>query len=91
MEPAACDCGADDRAKASGFPFSCHEIGCAFLKWKVTQKQAGFCPQCNVTITIERDGDLRYCPNGCFTERSNEAALEVFDAAGSGWIRDAIK
>jgi ribosomal protein L37AE/L43A len=53
--------------------------------------RSGVCAQCGSRKVSERNGQIVYCPNGCSHEMSGEAFLELMDATGSGWIRDALK
>lgn len=68
-----------------------HTMDCPALAALVARKQEGFCPECNAALIVERDGLIRYCPNGHVHERRGEAVLELLDASGSGWIREALE
>ena len=73
-----------------GSGIMCHAPDCPVLKAVVETERRGICSKCGVRKVVERDGLVVYCPKGCSYQRRGEAALEVLDASGAGWVRDVL-
>lgn len=86
-----CDCGAGVYRSASGVEIRPHGMECKALRWMVERQRVGYCTTCGAALIIENDGDVMYCPNGHVRRLRNKAALEVFDACGSNWIREELE
>lgn len=91
MNETRCECGAGFKMHGDVLEVRPHDAGCPRLRAMFEKEQQGERPSCGSLLITEREGQVVYCPKGCMRNMKGEAALEVFDAAGSGWIRDAIE
>lgn len=87
---ARCECGAGSWIENRTLHIQPHSMDCAALRAMVERERQGWCPHCSTKLVSEHSGEVVYCPRGCMRKESGEAALRVFDAIGSGWIRDSL-
>lgn len=84
-----CECGAGIRLEGETMTIQPHDMGCATLR-TIVERSKTHCTACDLELCVERGGEVVYCPAGCTHKASGEAALEGFDAVGSGWIREEL-
>lgn len=85
-----CECGAGIYTEDDVTVIQPHDRGCARIRAYIEREKSSKCGTCDADFVVERGGDVVYCPEGHSTRMSGEAALEMLDAAGSGWIRDEL-